>query len=965
MAPARILWDRHEVAVLMDYFIQYNTGIITRSEAVSKTSKELRGRAMRNGIVIDDVFRNENGIAMQMSKIEDLFVGKKARLSKAPKIFEEMVEKYQNDRTAFDNILREVREVSGDNLSVQEDFFNWLNRKTSPAQMSELYFTYSEIETFCFSRKILEKPLFETTDLSVIATVKSMVESNKIFRFTHKKKIAKMQSAIKFYYNYLKEIRHPVAATIIPVKQTLQEPEQIRDDEVEQEEENKGLIVSFESDISYAFTRPITLLYFDAEYEVKNWTRLFVKIVCCLYEDYPDIIKGFIGTNISGKGRIDIADDSLVNEMTAPRELTNGLFLETNLSATDIIIKIKKLLDFCRVDYENVIITYITTRQNESIVDILDEKDITTMPANPVRVASSSDSKDFLRWMINEQHMADSSGRSYASGVNNCEQMAIRIGLESTHLYGVSYDEAQKTASMLMQTDEYKIANDSQHNRLRSSLSKFLQYLSENEDVTFSHSQTYVAKTTEDLMPYAIVLQENFPKGYRADSTLDLKRFVRYYNGIHGKELDIGDENVKNKIKRSIFQVGVRHGDYVFAVDNLVSEETKRRILAYIENCFFQGKRVIYYRALFEEFNEEFLGQRIYDEDMLRTYLIHECGKQYVFEKNYISQERNVQIDSKDEIRELLISYGAPMRTEEIYEKLSHLPTDRIDWAIHTNKEFVCNTWGEYFHVSLIDLSDDELEDVEEIIKQRIDESHFVSGNELIQTIHMKFPNMLERFPQYSLIGIRDAIAYYMNDKFSFNGNIISSLKKQLSMNDVFAEFAKTHTTFTIDELNVLKNEMNSTIYFDSVYENSLRVSQYQFVSKEEADFDVAGTDKAISAFCEGAYVSLAGITSFGTFPYAKFSWNIFLLEHYVAAYSVQYKLLHTSFNADNCVGAIVKKSSGINSLNDLITDVLVHSDIELNKKDALQYLCDKGYLARRRFSEIDQILIKVRAKRG
>lgn len=191
MAPARILWDRHEVAVLMDYFIQYNTGIITRSEAVSKTSKELRGRAMRNGIVIDDVFRNENGIAMQMSKIEDLFVGKKARLSKAPKIFEEMVEKYQNDRTAFDNILREVREVSGDNLSVQEDFFNWLNRKTSPAQMSELYFTYSEIETFCFSRKILEKPLFETTDLSVIATVKSMVESNKIFRFTHKKKIAK------------------------------------------------------------------------------------------------------------------------------------------------------------------------------------------------------------------------------------------------------------------------------------------------------------------------------------------------------------------------------------------------------------------------------------------------------------------------------------------------------------------------------------------------------------------------------------------------------------------------------------------------------------------------------------------------------------------------------------------------------------------------------------------------------
>lgn len=965
MAPVRILWDEQEVAVLMDYFIQYNTGIITRSEAVSKTSKELRERAKRNGIAIDDVFRNENGIAMQMSKVEDLFVGKKGRLSKAPKIFEDIVDKYQNDRTAFDKILREVREVSDDNLSVQEEFFNWLDRKISPAQMSELYFTYSEIESFCISCKILKKPLFETTELSVISAVKSMVDSNKIFRFTHKKKIAKMQSAIKFYYDFLKEIRQSAMVTILPVEQTTQESRPIQDNEIKSVGESKGCVVSFGSDKSYAFTRPISLLYFDNEYQVKNWTQLFVRIVCCLYEDYPDIIRGFIGTNISGKGRIDIADDSLVNEMAAPKELTGGLFLETNLCATDITLKIKQLLDFCKVDYENVIITYITTKSDVGNADKLGTKDITEMPTNLVRVASSSDSKDFLRWMIDEQHMAASSGRSYASGINNCEQMAIKLGLKRTHLYGESYDEAQKTANMLMQTNEYQIANNRQHNRLRASLSKFLQYLFEKEDMTIRNFQVNDAKPLEDLMSYTIVLREHFPKGYRVDSTLDLKRFIRYYNGVNGTEWDVSDENVRNKMRRSILQVGVRHGEYIFAGDSLVSEDTKGHILTYIENSFSQGKRVIYYRALFEEFNEEFLGQRIYDEDMLRAYLMHECGKQYVFEKNFISQERNVYIDPKNEIRELLISYGAPMKTEEMYEKLLHLPADRIDWAIHTNKEFVCNTWGEYFHVSLIDLSDDELEEIEEIIQQRIDESHFVSGNELVHAIRKRYPSMLERFPQVSLIGIRDAIAYYMSDRFSFNGNIISSLQKQLSMSDVFAEFAKTHTRFTIDELNVLKNEMNSTICFDSVYENSLRVSQHQFVSREEAGFDVSGTDKAISAFCTGEYISLAGITSFGTFPYANFPWNIYLLEHYVATYSVEYKLLHTSFNADNCVGAIVKKSSGINNLNDLITDVLAHSDIKLNKKDALQYLCDKGYLARRRFSDIDQILIKARAKRG
>lgn len=862
MAPVRVLWDEQEAAILLDYFIQCKAGMLTRMEAISKTSKELRERAKKNAILIDDVFRNENGIAMQMSKIEDLFIGRKGRLSKAPKVFENIVDQYRNDRAAFDKILREVREVSDDNLSLQEE------------------------------------PVYNT--------------------------------------------------------------------ELNQYSENQMLSVSFGECESYAFTCPVSFSYFGDEYQVKNWTQLFVKIVCCLYEDYPDNIRNLIGKNIGGKGRIDIADEALANQMSAPKSLMDGLFLETNLSATDITLKIKQLLDLCGVDYENVVISYIATKLTNKRIDKANEVGIEQMSTTSLRVASSSDSKKFLHWMLDEQHMAPSSGRSYASGINNCEQMAIKIGLESTRLYGVSYDEAQKTVNMLIQTNEYQVANNSQHNRLRASITKYLQYLSGDNNVRFYQPlQINNAMTAEDLKPYATILKENFPKGYRADSTLDLKRFIRYYNGINGTELDVNDERVRSRTKQSILCIGVRHGEYVFAVDSLIEAETKEHLLSYIEHNFSQGKRAIYYRVIFEEFNEEFLGQRIYDEDMLRSYLIHECGNQYVFERSFMSQERNVQIDPKDEIRSLLISYGEPMKTEELHERLSNFPTDRIDWAIHTNKEFVCNTWGEYFHVSLIDLSDDELEEIAEIIQQTIAESHFVSGNELIHAIHKKYPSMLERFPQFSFIGIRDAIAYCLSDRFSFNGNIISSLQKQLSMSDVFAEFAKTHHSFTIDELNVLKTEMNSTIYFDSIYKNSLRVSQYQFVSKEEANFDVTATDKAIAAYCGEKYMPLAGVTSFGSFPYAGFPWSIYLLEHYVAAYSAKYKLLHTSFNADNCVGAIVKKNLGINNMNDLITDVLAHSDIQLNKKDALQYLCDMGYLARRRYSEIDQILIKARAKRG
>ncbi|WP_455654126.1 hypothetical protein [Phascolarctobacterium sp.] len=736
-------------------------------------------------------------------------------------------------------------------LSVQEQFFKWLSDKASPAQMSELYFTYSEIESFCIERKILEQPLFETKSVQVIASVKSVVDSNKLFRFMHKKKIRKMQSAMQYYYSFVKELRNheqtlePIveaSAISIPTPAVIDNQTQVLD-------KPKVLFDALES---YAFTRPETLSYFGEVYAIKNWVQAYVQTLCCLYTDYPEAIKNLSGTNIGGRGRIDIADASTVGKMTAPKELPDGYYLETNLSAMDIAVKIKQLLDLCCVDYENVIITYFSTKS---------ETGSTTRQSIPAVVPQP--------------------------------------------------------------------------------------------------------KPTEDLLPYDRILQEHFAKGYRVESNLDLKRFIRYYNAAYGTDFDVSDEEIRRRTKQNILHIGIRHENYVFSVESVMNSETKERLVSYVERSFSQGKRFIYYKALFEEFNDDFLGQRIYDEDMLRTYLVHECGRDYVFERSFMVQERNVQIDPKDEIKEILIAYGAPMKIDELYGKLPNLPSDRIDWVIHTNKEFVCNTWGEYFHISLIDLSDDELGDIAELIRQIIEESHFVSGNELIHAIRRKYPNMLERFPQFSHLGLRDSIAYYLGDQFSFNGNIISSLHKQLSMSDVFAEFARTHHSFTIDELNMLKTEMNSTIYFDSIYANSLRISQRQFVSKEKADFDVVNTDKAISAFCTGDYLPLAGVTSFGSFPYSGFPWNVYLLEHYVSVYSNEYKLLHISFNAGNCVGAIVRKSSGIDSFNDLITDVLAHSGMDLNKKDALQYLCDMGYLARRRFSYIDQILIKARAKKG
>ena len=142
----RILWDEKETAILVDYYIRFRDGKLSRAEAIANASIELRNRAIQSGIEIDDVFRNENGIAMQMNKIEDLFLGREGRLSKAPQVFVDIVNKYCNDRKSFNEIIRKARSVRNDSDSIEEKFFIWLTGKVSAVQMSELYFVYQEIE---------------------------------------------------------------------------------------------------------------------------------------------------------------------------------------------------------------------------------------------------------------------------------------------------------------------------------------------------------------------------------------------------------------------------------------------------------------------------------------------------------------------------------------------------------------------------------------------------------------------------------------------------------------------------------------------------------------------------------------------------------------------------------------------------------------------------------------------------
>lgn len=86
----RFLWNIYEAAILLDYYLKVENGDISRSEAVTIVSQILIQRAVLTGHKIDAVFRNENGISMQLASMRNCYLGKKRCLT-ISKVFYEIV----------------------------------------------------------------------------------------------------------------------------------------------------------------------------------------------------------------------------------------------------------------------------------------------------------------------------------------------------------------------------------------------------------------------------------------------------------------------------------------------------------------------------------------------------------------------------------------------------------------------------------------------------------------------------------------------------------------------------------------------------------------------------------------------------------------------------------------------------------------------------------------------------------
>ena len=606
--------------------------------------------------------------------------------------------------------------------------------------------------------------------------------------------------------------------------------------------------------------------------------------------------------------------------------------------------------------------------------DAVSPQDISVPATEKTKLTDLEERQKFNDWMLSSG-MSKATIASYMSSFGQCVKSVANYKLCETSLWNVSNaEDASHIYDQLFGISEFYEYNKQQHNRFSAAFRKFIEYRSGGSPASLKPSQparfaiekmpTRRQENDPVLIRYKELLDKYFQKGFRMESSLDMKKLRRFYQEQYGAELSDEDDLVC----QGISSVTILHDGKAYLPDSMLSQEKKEKLLQYIEDRFSSGCDAIYYGALFTEFEEAFQGERIYTPEMLKTYLSYINKGNYVLQRSYLAKDYTVQMNPEDDIREYLKEAAGPVEVERLAAELSYIPEQKIKFALSTNNDFIWNATGEYFYEDCVHFSNSELEWMSQFILDGIEERDFVTGNELVEAVEAHFPDIREMYQWITPVGMRNVIGYKLNDRFSFNGNIISKYGEDLSMAEVYAKYCRKHSRFTLDELNVLKQELGSTIYFDEIYANSLRISQNEFVSQDMAQFDVEATDEAIGRICTGQYMSLQEIRDFGTFPYAGYPWNEYLLEHFVANYSQKFMLLHIGFSANVCAGAIVKQASSFKDFNDLLVDILANSNIVLDEDSALEYLRQQGYIARRRYSDIGRIVTEakvVRSKKG
>ncbi|WP_169304173.1 hypothetical protein [Denitrovibrio acetiphilus] len=449
-------------------------------------------------------------------------------------------------------------------------------------------------------------------------------------------------------------------------------------------------------------------------------------------------------------------------------------------------------------------------------------------------------------------------------------------------------------------------------------------------------------------------LLSHFKNGFRVESPIELARLRRFANEECGLTLDLTDDELKNVIKT----LGTLFEGKVY----IISAETVKKIKSIVEKTFSNGTGLIFYKQ-FYELNEKWLFDgSIVSCDMLRSALENQFPR-YSHRKNYFTNSDASKPELEWTLNEISRVWGDAilLNYNQIAERLPYIPIEKIKFALSQSNVFIWNSVETYAHLNKITISKNERTQIFEYVSKACSDNGYVSISDV------PLAEIIVNNDELSITAIHNAIYNScLINEFDRNGKIIVYKGDTVDALQIIKEYCEGVDKCSLDDLIGFEKELTGEVHrwipMEAGYSILVRVEKNNFVAEKYVNFDLAAIDNAIDFFIKGDYLPIRAFTTFSLFPDCGYSWNLFLLESYCRRFSKKFRFDALSVNSRNA-GVVIRKCNGL-TYEEILVDAVVKSDIILEKNAIEEFLCTNGYIGRRSYSQIEELIQKVRSVR-
>lgn len=473
-----------------------------------------------------------------------------------------------------------------------------------------------------------------------------------------------------------------------------------------------------------------------------------------------------------------------------------------------------------------------------------------------------------------------------------------------------------------------------------------------NSKTTFKSGQKKTDYSIE-LSDVYTILEKYFPYGMNCYSPIELMRFGKFYETEWNKAHSYSDDELVDLIKKSGFEFDGKI--YIIGI------ETRSKITETIRGFVRSGVLILYYSEYFNNNEDWLIDGRILSAEMLKEFLKTQFSN-IQFKGAYCLLEKKNITEINAITSEILRVWGDDkLRTvEELKSLLPLIPLNKIKYYLSYSPEFIWNSINTYTRKDLFVIDDDT-------VKQFIHEVEIKCANGgKVLFEELDIDSIIAENYELSETAIFDILVSLLPDMYTCIGRCIS----QTNTTDVYnaiVEYCKDKSICTYKELQDYMKDISGVVKYPAIIEaaNScmIRVDYDKFVSDESVHFDVERIDTILEEIVKNNAIGMKEISSFSAFPYGGVSWNLFLLESYCRRFSGKFTFKCLTPNSNNA-GAIVKKKCHLD-YEEIMAESVANSSIELVKADVYDYLISSGFMVRKKYSRIDELIKKAIIIRG